>query len=76
MEDGGCSCIRVMMGKKAASVFPEAVEADSSTLASELKMAARRGLDGAQRLPPFLIDVALDSGRIAGEDVHGACVTG
>ena len=40
MEAGGCSCISVMMGKKAASVFPEAVEADSNTLAPELKMAS------------------------------------
>ena len=31
---------RVMMGKKAASVFPDAVEAVSRTLSSVLKMAS------------------------------------
>ena len=37
---GGSSSKRVRMGKKAASVFPEAVEAVSSTLSSVPKMAS------------------------------------
>ena len=40
MEVGGCSCNSVMIGKKAASVLPAAVEAESRTLASVLKMAS------------------------------------
>ena len=39
-EAGGSSENRVMMGKKAASVLPEAVEAVSSRLSSVLKIAS------------------------------------
>lgn len=37
---GGSSENRVRMGKKAASVLPDAVEAESSTFSSVLKMAS------------------------------------
>ena len=40
MEEGGSSEKSVRIGKNAASVFPDAVDAESSTLSSVLKMAS------------------------------------
>ena len=47
---GGSSEKRVMMGKKAASVLPEAVEAVSSRFSSVLKMASAAATWMARRL--------------------------
>ena len=55
---GGSSSKRVRMGKKAASVFPEAVEAVSSTLSSVPKMASPAAFcTPPQGLPAGAVDI-------------------
>ena len=59
------------MGKKAASVFPDAVEAVRRTLSSVPKMGLARGvLYAPQRLPAGAVNIILDKGRVSAENVH------
>lgn len=68
---GISSVKRVRIGKNAASVLPEAVEAPQQHVAVGVEHGvARRHLHGSQRFPAILIDEILNEGRIAVKYVH------